>query len=642
MAKQWGWIIAWVLCAATIDGAGAQERAGRVMAEPAGISYPGTLKLDIDARDVERRIFRVREEIPVIAGPLTLLYPQWLPGKHAPRGPIDKLAGLAISAGGRPLAWRRDPIEVYAFHLDVPPGVDRLQVEFEYLSPQDAEQGRVVMTPDMLNLQWETVVLYPAGYRVDGIEVAASARLPSGWQVAGALEAASGTPSNPTTLDGAIAFAPVTLETLVDSPLFAGRHFRRIELGKAAGAPVFLNLVADDARDLAATPEQVRAHANLVVQAQRLFGARHFERYDFLLALTDQLGGIGLEHLASSENTRPPGYFTDWNKHMPGRDLLPHEYVHSWNGKFRRPTGLATPNYNVPMQGDLLWLYEGQTEYWGQVLAARSGLWTEVQAHEALAETAARYADGRPGFAWRGLQDTTNDPVVVARKPRAFRSWQMSEEYYSAGQLLWLAVDAKLREITRERRSLDDFARAFFGGDVDAATRLYGFDDVVAALDHVASHDWAGFLRARLDAHAPPLDGLAASGWKLGYADTPSALHKLEQANRKQADHAASIGLVVGSDDGRIRDVRWEGPAFKAGLAPGGNLVAVNSRAYNADVLRDAITAAKGGKAPIELLVKHGEWYRTIRIDYHGGLRYPRLERIAGTPDRLGAILAPR
>ncbi|HEX7770629.1 MAG TPA: peptidase M61, partial [Dokdonella sp.] len=528
-------------------------------------AYPGTLKLDVDARDIERRIVRVREEIPVVAGPLTLLYPQWLPGKHAPRGQIDKLAGLSLSADGRALAWRRDPLDVHAFHLDVPPGVDRVLAEFEYLSPQDAEQGRVVMTPDMLNLQWETVVLYPAGYRADGIEVAARARLPAGWRHAGALDVASSAVDG----EGAVVFAPVSLETLVDSPLFAGRHFRRIDLGKAGGAPVFLNLVADDARDLAATPEQVRPHANLVVQAQRLFGTRHFKRYDFLLALTDQLGGIGLEHLASSENTRPPGYFSDWNKHMPGRDLLPHEFVHSWNGKFRRPMGLATPNYNVPMQGDLLWLYEGQTEYWGQVLAARAGLWTEAQAREALAEVAARYTDGRPGFAWRGLQDTTNDPVVAARRPRAFRSWQMSEEYYSAGQLLWLAVDAKLREISRERRSLDDFARGFFGDGVDPVARDYEFDDVVAALDRVASHDWAGFLRSRLDAHAPPLDGLAASGWKLAYADTPGAFHRLEQANRKQADHAASIGLVVGSDDGRIRDVRWEGPAFRAGLAPG-------------------------------------------------------------------------
>ena len=633
------WMLGAVLAVGSIAAAGP---AGGAVEPPGQTAYPGRLSLAVDASDVARRIFRVREEIPVVAGPLTLLYPQWLPGKHAPRGPIDKLAGLAISAAGRPLAWRRDPLEVYAFDLEVPPGVDRLLVEFEYLSPQDPEQGRVVMTPDMLNLQWETVVLYPAGYRADGIEVAASARLPSGWQFAGALQSAAGTTSNATAADGTIMFAPVTLETLVDSPLFAGRHFRRIDLGKAMGAPVFLNLVADDARDLAATPEQVRAHAGLVVQAQRVFGAPRFDRYDFLLALTDQLGGIGLEHLQSSENSRAPGYFTDWNKHMPGRDLLPHEYVHSWNGKFRRPDGLATPNYNVPMQGELLWVYEGQTEYWGNVLAARSGLWSEAQAHEALAEIVAQYADGRPGFAWRGLQDTTNDPVVAARKPRPYRSWQMSEEYYSAGQLLWLAVDAKLREITRERRSLDDFARAFFGDGGEMAARTYGFDDVVAALERVAGHDWAGFLRSRLDANAPPLDGLAASGWKLGYADTPSAFHKLQQANRNQADHAASIGLVVGSDDGRIRDVRWEGPAFKAGLAPGGNLVAVNARAFNAEVLRDAIAAAKDGNAPVELLVRHGEWYRTIRIDYRGGLRYPRLERIAGTPDRLGAILAPR
>ena len=601
--------------------------------------YAGRISLAVDATDIARRIFRVREEIPVAPGSLTLLHPQWLPGKHAPRGAIDKLAGLRISADGRPLAWRRDSNDVHAFHLEIPAGVARVQVEFEFLSPQDAEQGRIVMTHDLLNLQWENLLLYPAGYRVDGIEVAASVRLPPGWQFAGALAPAAGASREPAA-DGRTAFAPVTLETLVDSPLFAGRHVRRIDLGKAAGAPVYLNLFADDARDLAATPEQVSAHSNLVVQAQRLFGTRHFERYDFLLALTDQLGGIGLEHLASSENTRAPRYFTDWNKHATGRDLLPHEYVHSWNGKFRRPAGLATPNFNVPMQGDLLWLYEGQTEYWGNVLAARSLLWTQAQAIDALALIAAQYADGRPGFGWRGLQDTTHDPVAVARKPRAFRSWQMSEEYYSAGLLLWLGVDVKLRELTRDRRSLDDFARAFFGAEVAASARSYDFDDVATALGRIAEHDWAGYLRSRLDAHAPPLDGLAASGWKLVYADTPNAFHLLEQASRKEADHSASIGLVVGSDDGRIRDVRWEGPAFKAGLAPGGSVVAVNGRAFEAEVLREAIAGSSG--QPIELLVRHGEWFRTLRLDYRGGLRYPRLERIAGRPDRLGAILAPR
>jgi predicted metalloprotease with PDZ domain len=416
-----------------------------------------------------------------------------------------------------------------------------------------------------------------------------------------------------------------------------------VDLTSGATAPVRLNLFADEAKNLEASPEQVRLHRNLVEQARRLYGSRHYDHYDFLLALSDELGGIGLEHHRSSENSADPAYFTDWDKQARGRDLLPHEYTHSWNGKFRRPADLTTPNFNVPMQGSLLWVYEGQTQYWGYVLAARSGLWSVEQARDALALVAQTYADNRPGFAWRDVQDTTNDPIISARRPQPYRSFQLNEDYYSAGQLVWLAVDAKLRELSHERRSLDDFARAFFGMDDGSyAVSTYTFDDVAAALNAIAPHDWSAFLRTRIDAQAAPLDGLAASGWRLAYTDKPSAYQRNAEADTKTADFTSSLGLTLGSKDGRITGVRWNGPAFKAGLGVSGSLVAVNSRSFTPERLKDAIVAAKSGHAPIELLVKERDLYRTVRIDYREGLKYPHLERISGTPDRLSSILEPR
>lgn len=621
------------LAVACMAGMATAQEGAYTIPAPVDTAWPGTIRLDVDATDIGRRIFRVREEIPVSPGPLTLLYPQWLPGNHAPRGPIDKVAGLVIRAGGQSLAWKRDPVQVNAFHLDVPDGVSSLLVEFDFLSPQDPGQGRVVMTPELLNLQWNAVALYPAGHNVGGITVAPSVRLPAGWQFATALERRNGA------ADGTVAFKPVSFEVLVDSPMFAGLHYKRIDLG--GSPPVHLNIFADEAKSLDAKPEQLDAHKRLVQQAGKLFGAHHYDRYEFLFALTSRLGGIGLEHHRSSENTRTPGYFSEWDRNAFGRDLLAHEYTHSWNGKFRRPADLATPNFNVPMQGSLLWVYEGQTQYWGNVLAARSGLVTPEQARDNLAMVVSAYADERPGFAWRTLQDTTNDPVIAGRRALAFRNFQMSEEYYRGGQLLWLAVDAKLRELTREKRSLDDFARAFFGvDDGEWSVKPYVFEDVVAALNGIAPHEWAKFLRERVDAGSPPLDGLVASGWKLVYKDTPSDFQKHAEAGRKTIGLSTSIGLTLGTD-GSISDVLWDGPAFKAGVAPNGSLLAVNGREFSAERLKDAIAATKDGK-PLELLVKNGDEYRTLRIDYAGGLRYPHLERIPGTPDRLGAILAPR
>ncbi|MGE3476646.1 MAG: M61 family metallopeptidase [Rhodospirillaceae bacterium] len=599
-------------------------------------AYPGTIKLHVDATNTEQRIFKIRASIPASPGPMTLLFPQWLPANHAPRGPIDKLAGLIVKAGGQRVEWRRDPVEVYAFHIDVPAGATSVDLEYQYLSPTAGDQGRIVVTPEMLNLQWNTVVLYPAGYYARRIPVEASVKLPDGWQMGTALETASAGGSETT-------FKPVSLEVLVDSPIFAGRHFSRIDLDPKGRSRVTLNIMADEAEQLEAKPEYIAAHRNLVKQADLLFGARHYDHYDFLLALSDKMGGIGLEHHRSSENGTSAKYFTEWDKRFPGRDLLAHEYSHSWNGKFRRPADLWTPNYNVPMRDSLLWLYEGQTQYWGYVLAARSGLWTKQQALDALAATAALY-DHRIGRAWKPLQDTTNDPIASARRPQPWSSWQRSEDYYSEGLLVWLDVDTVLRERTNGRRSLDDFARAFFGhqdGEWEKQA-TYTFDDVVALLNELAPNDWAAFLRQRLDGHGPgaPLDGVSRGGYRLVYTEEPTDLFKTLEAQRRVVDLSYSVGASVESD-GRLASVVWDGALFKMGLAIGARIVAVNGKAYDNDRMKTAVKDSKNGKK-VELIVRVGDDVRTLTVDYSGGLRYPRLERVEKTPARFDDIVTAK
>ncbi|KRG68983.1 M61 family metallopeptidase [Pseudoxanthomonas dokdonensis] len=602
---------------------------------PRDVPFEGTLRLQVDATDLQRRIFRVSETIPAHPGPLTLLYPQWLPGKHSPRGPIDKLAGLVITANGQRLEWKRDQYNVYAFHLDVPEGVSEIVARFEYLSPQDDDQGRVVMTPDMLNLQWDAAVLYPAGYYSRNIPAQASVKLPPGWSYATALETAS-------KQGDTVTFKPIRFDDLVDSPMFAGQHYKRIDLDPGAKQPVHLNVFADEAKDLEAKPEQIERHKALVTQADKLYGARHFDHYDFLLALTDKLGGIGLEHHRSSENSGARGYFTEWEKTWTGRGLLPHEYNHSWNGKYRRGADLTTPNFNVPMGDSLLWLYEGQTQFFGQVLAARSGMWSQEQTRAMLAATAAVYDRGRPGLSWRNIQDTTNDPTIASRRPLPYRNYQMSEDYYSGGLMVWLEVDNKLRELSGGKRSIDDFAKAFFGMDNGVwEVNTYTFEDIVSTLDRIAPYDWATLLRSRIDGHGPLTAGIEASGWRLVYKDEPSEAAKSAAARRKGLDLTYSLGLSL-NEKGAVNDVLWDGPAFNARIGSGMSVLAVNGREYSADVMTDAVTAAKTSKQPIELLVKNFDRIEPVSIAYYEGLKYPELERIEGKPDNLGKLLKAR
>ena len=625
------------MAGATASGLAWADAADAHITPPRDTAYPGTIRIAVDASDTRQGIFRVHEVVPVRSGELTLLYPKWIPGNHSPSGPVAMLAGLTIKANGTPLAWTRDKYDVYAFHVDVPRDVPNLDVNFQYLSGRAAME-RIQMTDTMLSLEWNDMSLYPAGHYSRDITFAPSVTLPHGWQFGTALEPLS--QSGDTTT-----FKPVPYNTLVDSPMYAGLYFKRVDLDPGAATAVHLDIVADAPKDLEMTPEQLQVHRNLVTQAYRLFDSHHYSHYDFLYSLSDQLTGNGLEHHRSSEDGTRSNYFTDWDRTAPGRDLLAHEFTHSWNGKFRRPADLWTPNFNVPMGDSLLWVYEGQTQYWGYVLTARSGMWSAEQFREGLALVAANYDRNRPGFEWRTIEDTTNDPTAAHREPLPYRSWQMSEEYYSAGQMIWLEVDAKIRSLTGDRKSLDTFAGHFFGvGNGSFVTKTYTFDDLVAGLNGVVKYDWAGFLNRRLNAHQPPLAGLEASGWKLMYDDQESNFQKQYDSgasSRHMISFTFSIGLTL-TKTGEINDVRWNGPAFRAGVSSGATVVAVNGHDYSVEVMTDAIRAAEHASDPIRLLLKYQGGYRTVAIDYHDGLQYPHLVRVDGSPDYLDEIIAAK
>jgi len=597
---------------------------------PRDTPYPGTLTLDVDATNTDQGIFTAHETIPVArGGHMVLLYPKWLPGNHSPTGQLDKLAGLHIRSGGRELPWTRDPVDVYAFHIDVPEGAKRLDIDLQFISATAANQGAIVMTPNMLRVQWNSMSLYPAGYFTRQIPILATVKYPAGFT------AYAGLPS--TSAGSTYSYQKTNYEILVDSPTLAGRYAKSWQLSPR----VWLDTVADTPDQLAATPEQLNAHKRLVEQAVRTFGAQHYDNYHFLFSISDQIGGIGLEHHRSSEDGVRPGYFTEWETSVGSRNLLPHEYSHSWDGKFRRGADLWTPNFDVPMRDSLLWVYEGQTQFWGYVLQARSGLVSKQDTLDSYAAIAGNY-DLAPARQWRNLLDTTNDPVISQRRPKGWVSWQRSEDYYNEGLMVWMEVDAMLRQQSHGTKSIDDFARAFFGvRDGDWGELTYTFEDVANTLNTIQPYDWAGFLHQRLTetGKPAPVNGFAMNGYKLVYTDTPTNVFKQAEKNRG-TDVSYSIGLVV--KDGDITQTIWNSPAFKAGLAVGDSIVGVNGQQFSGDRLKQAIVAAKGTREPIHLVVKSDTRVRAVDLDYHGGARYPRLQKVGTGESGLDRLLAPR
>lgn len=597
------------------------------------IPYPSPMLLNVDATDTAQGIFRVQQTIPVAqAGPMVLLFPEWLPGNHAPRGQIEKLAGLTIKAGGKVLQWKRDAKDVYAFHIDVPSGTRQLDVSFQFLSATEENQGRIVVTQEMMNLQWQSVSLYPAGWFTRRIPVTATVTWPAGWKAATALRPAS-------TYGGStVTYKTVDYETLVDSPVFAGKFFRSEDLGNS----VTLNMVADDAKYLSATPAQIDTHKRLVDQALKTFGSKPFDHYDFLVALTDQMGSIGLEHHRSSENGVNPEYFTDWSSGPGRRNLLPHEFSHAWMGKFRRPAGQMVPDFRTPLVNDLLWVYEGQDQFWGYVLGARSGLFTKQETLEALASIAANQ-DNRRARDWRDVEDTTRDPIITARRPKGWVSYQRSEDYYNEGMLIWLEVDATLRSRTGGAKGMQDFVR-IFASTPEGQWQAKGFDlkEIANILNSLSPYDWEGFLKGRINGKAPnaPLSGLTLGGYRLVYSAEQSPFLRDQEKRSGEMNLNFSLGMSIGKG-GHVTGVIWDGPAFKAGLTTASEIVGVNGRVYSDDALRDAIVKAEGGKDPIKLIVRTGRKIGEVSIQWDGGLRYPRLEKIGVGEGSLDKLLAP-
>ena len=609
------------------------------IAAPVDTPYPGgTISLHVDTTNITDRIFTVHETIPVKGRDITLLYPEWHPGAHSPSDPVAELGGLIVTANGKRIPWMRDPVNMYAFHVELPPDAKSLDVNFDYLAQQDPKRSRI--SSKFADVTWNSVLLYPAGYFSRDIKFETTIRLPQEWKFACALDVKSQE-------GNAVHFKETTLNTLADAPLYAGVNFKRVDLSSGPDNPVYLDIFADKPADLEITPDELQYHKNLVIEAQKLFHSHHYDHYDFLFSVSDIVSGKGLEHHQSSEDGSRANYFTDWNAGIPGRALLPHEYTHSWNGKFRRPADLWTPNYNVPMRNSLLWVYEGLTDYYGNVLTARSGMRTPEQARDTWAQIAAGF-EISPGRTWRSLEDTTNQPIVSAHGAiqDAWPTFQRGYDYYPESDLVWLDADTMIRELSNDQKSLDDFAKLFYGiNNGSYVTVTFTLDDLVKALNTVQPYDWDAFFKTRVFDVSPsvPEDGFTRGGYRLIYNDhEPEWLKKPDPM--RPAGFSFSLGFSV-RPDGGLDNVVWDSPAFKAGITPDMQLQAVNDQKFTIAGLREAVLAAEPSgeksKDPIKLLLKRGDDFLTVSLDYHGGLRYPHLERVESTPDRLDAILAP-
>jgi predicted metalloprotease with PDZ domain len=622
------WVI--VVCASVMPVVAQKNQAAPTLSAP-------TITIAVDASEAPRKIFHAQMTIPAAAGTLTLYYPKWIPGEHGPTGPIQNLAGLKFTANGQTLKWRRDRLDGWTIHVEVAAGISAVNASLDFISPTGQEgmyTGGASATDKMTVLSWNTVLLYPAGWTSDDLTYQASLRLPEGWKF--------GTPLPVASQSGAeLKFNPVSLTTLVDSPVIAGEYLRVVALSENPRQE--MDIAADSAGALDAPQEVLDHYKTLTTQALKLFGAQHFRDYHFIYSLSDHVAHFGLEHHESNDSRSPERSLVDADQRLLASGLLSHEYVHSWNGKYRRPADLSTPDYEKPMQDDLLWVYEGLTSYLGDILGARSGIRTADQFRDHLASMAARL-DHVPGRTWRNLQDTADGVPSMQDAPNQWESWRRTVDYYDEDVLNWLWVDTIIRQQTHGQKSMDDFCHLFHGGQSGPPeVKPYTFDDVVNTLNQVAQYDWRGFWTERLTNHEPgaPLTGIEGSGWRLVYDETPSELIKVRKHEYKEIDAEYSIGLLL-EKSGNIVDTVEGMPAAKAGIGPGMKVAAVNGRRFSAEILSDALKAGKNSSDPIELLIENTEYYKTYKLDYHGGEQYPHLVRDESKPDVLSEIITAR
>ena len=593
-------------------------------------AFGQAMTLSVDASDAAWNLVHSKLRIPVKPGPLTLFYPKWIPGEHSPTGPINNMVGLKLSADGKPIAWQRDDVEMFAFHCEIPQGVTVLDVAFD-----DAAQPETTASAKLARIKWNRLLVYTQGVSSDAITVKASLKLPAGWRFASALPVLSES-------NGELQFKEVSLTQLVDSPAIIGANFRKFPL-TSTGIPDEVDAVADTTAALEMKPETLTGLKALDKEAYALFGAHHYRSYKFLVTLSDHGGSEGLEHHESSEDGVGEKAFSEELELLDFAELMGHEYVHSWNGKYRRPAGLATPDFDQPMRAELLWVYEGLTQYLGKVLPARSGLWSAEDFREAMAAVAAQM-ENQSGREWRPLVDTAVAAQFTYPSDRAWMNYRRRVDYYDEGSLIWLDADVLIRTRSNGKLSLDDFCRRFHGGQDSApALKTYTFDDIVNTLNEVMPYDWRTFLNERINAVNPhaPVGGITNGGWKLVYTDKPNTEIRIGDHTRKSIDLMFSLGLML-KEDGTVMDANPNFPAFKAGMAPGMKIISVNGRGWSSEVLQEAIASAKNSTAPIEIVVDHGSFNETYKLNYHGGARYPHLERDNSKPDVIEQVIKSR
>jgi predicted metalloprotease with PDZ domain len=596
---------------------------------------PGPISISVDATDAPRRVLHAKLQFPAQPGPLTLYYPKWMPADHSPDGPIWNLAGLHFSSGGKEIPWQQDDVDMYAFNLDVPAGANSIEASLDFLlsPPGPTIDFSASGAAKLFILMWNQVALYPKGWPAAELTYNPSLTLPNGWKFNTALPVASQSGNS-------ITFSPVAFDLLIDSPVQAGEFTRVYPLNPAIKPPHELDVLSDDAWALDVPPALLENYSHLVAEADALYRSHHYRDYHFLLTLSDNTMGLGQEHHESSDDRIRQHTLLDPNARLLEAGLFPHEFTHSWNGQFRRPEGLATPDFQQPMKGELLWVYEGLTEFLGELLTARSGLVTPAQAREHFAETAAML-DHRAGRRWRSLQNTANAAQILYFSVPEWSSYRRSVDFYPEAVLIWLDVDATIRKLTNDSRSMDDFCHAFYAPpDGEPVIKTYTFDDVVATLNGIAPYDWRSFLRERLDSTGPhaPLGGITGGGWQLVYNDEPNEFIAAGDAESGGADFTSSIGLHV-KGDGTVIDAIPGMPAFEAGISPYLKIVAVNGRQFSVDELKRAVHDSKSNSAPIKLSALNANTLETHEIQYHDGNRYPHLERVEGAPDYLDEAL---